>query len=79
MSDYIQRAATLGEAVGGALSGFGGYLRCRTCGHSQDLGDPGARVMGGGWPKCCTYTMEWITQAQIDRGERPARWEADRG
>ena len=70
----ITNIARFGKEMSGALDGFGGYLRCRTCHHSQDLGDPGRRgVMGEGWPKCCGYTMEWITQRQIDSGERPAR------
>ena len=66
-------ATSLGKARAGALDGFGGYLRCRDCGHGADLGNPGARVLGLGWPKHCGYTMEWITQGQIDRGECPAR------
>lgn len=33
------------------------------------LGEAGARVTGGGWPKCCGYTMRWWTQRQIDAGE----------
>lgn len=79
MSDFaeVKRAITntaLGKDIGGALDGFGGYLRCRTCGYSRDLGDPGERVTRTGWPKCCTHTMEWITQRQIDSGERPARY-----
>lgn len=73
MREIIDRARSLPDAIGGALSGFGGYLRCRHCGHSADLGDPGRRVTSTGWPKCCGYTMEWITQRQIDSGERPAR------
>ena len=71
--DFIKRATALRDELSDALSGFGGYLRCRTCGHSEDLGDPGRRVTGEGWPQCCGYTMEWITQRQIDDGERPAR------
>lgn len=73
----ITNVARFGESVSESLAGFGGYLRCRTCGYSRDLGDPGRRVMGQGWPKCCGYTMEWITQRQIDSGERPARGEAE--
>lgn len=67
----VKRAITnaaLGKEVAGALSGFGGYLRCRTCGHSADLGDPGERVTRTGWPKHCGYTMRWWTQRQIDSG-----------
>lgn len=80
MTDFAKRAAALPDAIrGAALSGFGGYLRCRECGHSTALGDPGRRVTGQGWPKCCGYTMEWITQRQIDCGERPARWSRPNG
>jgi hypothetical protein len=55
-----------------ALNGRGGFLRCETCGASAALGDPAARVLGGGWPKHCGYTMRWWTQRQIDAGEVPA-------
>lgn len=55
-----------------ALGGFGGFLRCESCGAERPLGDPGARVTGGGWPKHCGYTMRWWTQRQIDAGEIPS-------
>lgn len=66
------RNGSMAEAVGGALAGFGGILRCEVCGEVRPLGDPGARVAGGGWPKHCGYTMRWWTQRQIDAGEMPA-------
>ena len=62
----------LTETMTGALDGFGGYLRCESCGAHEPLGNPGSRVTGGGWPKCCGYTMRWWTQRQIDAGEVPA-------
>lgn len=57
--------STVHDAIGGALSGFGGHLRCETCGHKRQLGNIG-RKLATGWPKCCGYTMRWWTQRQID-------------
>ncbi len=48
----------------------GHRLRCRVCGSERRLGNVANKLING-WPKCCTYTMEWITQGQIERGERP--------
>ncbi len=59
-------------AIGEALSGFGGFLRCETCGITRPLGDPGSKVANG-WPRHCGYTMRWWTQRQIDAGEVPAK------
>jgi hypothetical protein len=65
-------SATLNDHIGGALSGFGGVLRCETCRRIEPLGDPGQRVTSTGWPKCCGYTMRWWTQRQINAGEMSA-------
>jgi hypothetical protein len=59
------------QTVGEELAGFGGYLRCESCRRREPLGNPGRRVLGEGWPKCCGYTMRWWTQRQIDAGEVP--------
>lgn len=63
---YEQRLA---ESLSESLAGFGGYLRCETCQRREALGDPGRRVMGEGWPKCCGYTMHWWTRRQLAAGE----------
>lgn len=60
--------ADLTTPMSEALGGFGGFLRCRTCGGTAPLGNPGVRVTRTGWPKCCGHTMEWITQRQINEG-----------
>jgi hypothetical protein len=59
----------LPSAMSDALGGFGGFLRCESCGKTSPVGDPGRRVTGAGWPKCCGYTMRWWTDRQIDDGE----------
>lgn len=47
-----------------------GYLLCRTCDRQQTLTQAEVgRYLSSGWPKCCSYTMSWVTQNQIDRGE----------
>ena len=33
-----------------------GMVWCRQCGRSQKT-DAVANTLGGGWPKCCGYTM----------------------
>jgi hypothetical protein len=63
----------LAEIMSDALAGFGGYLRCETCGRSADVGNAGERVTSTGWPKCCGYTMRWWTQRQIEAGDVPPR------
>jgi hypothetical protein len=58
------------DRIASDLDGFGGYLRCSTCGHKKVLGNIGSKLANG-WPKCCGYTMTWWTQRQIDAGEVP--------
>lgn len=71
-ADFVSRAQTLPEAIGGVLDHFGGILRCGTCGTTAPLGNPGERITRTGWPSCCGYTMTWWTQRQIDAGEMPS-------
>lgn len=56
------------EAIGNELQGFGGFLRCETCGTKRPLGNVGAKLANG-WPKHCGYTMRWWTRRQVDAGE----------
>lgn len=77
MDDLIKRAAGIHDAIGADMQGFGGILRCRSCGTTADLGNVGSRLRDG-WPKCCGYTMEWVTQRQLDEGylNDPDAWVA---
>ena len=62
----VQRATTLHTALAADLEPFGGILRCTDgCGREQSLGNI-ASHLGGGWPKCCGYTMRWVTQRELD-------------
>ncbi len=70
MSELFDRIGKMYGAIDDELTGFGGYLRCETCGAVQPLGSPGEKVKHG-WPKCCGYTMRWWTQRQIDAGDVP--------
>lgn len=56
------------STVTDALSGFGGYVRCETCGRRGELGDVPTYIASG-WPKCCGYTMRWWTARQVEAGE----------
>lgn len=58
-------------AAARATEGFGGFLRCESCGYSRELGDLRSHYATG-WPRCCGYTMRWWTQRQVDAGEVPA-------
>jgi hypothetical protein len=40
---------------------FGGYLKCEVCGHELPL-DHTVEYLTSGWPRCCGYTMRWITK-----------------
>lgn len=55
----------LHRAVAEGLQGFGGLLRCTECGAERPLGNIGQKLASG-WPKCCGYTMRWVTQRQLD-------------
>lgn len=71
-ADFIARAAQLPTVIGEALGGFGGFLRCESCGASEAMTDERAgRYTAHGWPRCCGSTMRWWTRRQIDAGEVP--------
>lgn len=60
------------QGIGGALSGFGGFLRCEVCGRERSLGEADvSRYLGSGWPRHCGYTMRWWTARQIAANEVP--------
>jgi len=56
------------DRIGSELQGFGGHLECQTCGRVASLGNVGGKLRDG-WPKCCGYTMRWVTQRQLDERE----------
>lgn len=56
----------LHEKIGQQLDSMGGYLKCNTCGREKSLSGT-ADYMRTGWPKCCGYTMTWITQRMIEQ------------
>lgn len=66
----MKSAETVIGSVAVELQGFGGFLRCETCGIVDDLGNAASKLSRG-WPKCHGYTMRWWTQRQIDAGEVP--------
>ena len=63
----------MSRKVAGSLTGFGGRLECRKCGHRQRVGNKEkiANHLLHGWPECCGEVMEWITASQLDaKGNR---------
>ncbi len=55
---------TVYERLGAAVQGFGGLLRCTTCGTERPLGSVAGKLENG-WPKHCGYTMRWITDREL--------------
>ena len=53
------------EKIASDVAGFGGHLECTKCGRVQDLGEITDHLKTG-WPKCCSLTMTWLTQRQLD-------------
>lgn len=58
------RLQKLPEVIGADLAVAGGILRCSGCGTEQPLGDVAHRLSHG-WPKCCEYTMTWVTAKML--------------
>ena len=54
------------KKIGNELQVFGGHLECQTCKKRKVLGSVSSKLSRG-WPKCCGYTMRWITQSQITK------------
>lgn len=55
------------DTIARDLAGLGGILRCGECGTEDTLTAYGiASYLRDGWPRCCGYTMTWITQRQLD-------------
>jgi hypothetical protein len=52
-------------SIAADLSQLGGILRCTTCGQERPVGDIAGKL-DHGWPRCCGYTMSWVTQRLLD-------------
>lgn len=52
------------QNIGKELYHFGGILKCNKCGKERSLGSI-ENKLANGWPKCCGYTMRWITARQM--------------
>lgn len=57
---------TIHDKIGKEIERFGGKLVCQTCGIEKPLGDVSGNLKHG-WPKCCGYTMRWITQNELEK------------
>jgi len=52
-----------------SLNAFGGELRCIECGRVTPMSeDDASHYTAQGWPRCCGYTMRWVTRRQIEEG-----------
>ena len=62
----IVRLAQLCENVGrDVYNKFGGYLRCKKCGHEEGLTSQLViQHFKYGWPMCCDKTMIWYTGSE---------------
>lgn len=62
---------SLNAVIANKLAGFGGILRCGTCGAQRAVEGVGG-FLARGWPTCCKgHAMTWWTQRQIAAGEMP--------
>ena len=68
LPEIVKRARSLVPSVAADLSGFGGILRCtENCGSPMKLDQARiARYLRSSWPKCCGYTMRWVTRRELD-------------
>ena len=64
----MNSANVVHEGVEKELQSFGGYLMCTRCGKKSPLGDVGYKLKNG-WPKCCGYTMRWVTAKEVLENE----------
>lgn len=64
--ETFRQAGDFHDAAAADLSGLGGILRCGQCQSVRPVGDI-ARYLRDGWPKCCGFTMTWVT-AREQRG-----------
>jgi hypothetical protein len=63
MTDRLDRFTASLDAI---VTDHAGVLRCLTCGREEPVD---GRYFSIGWPKCCGYTMRWITASQLAAGE----------
>lgn len=52
------------EQMASKLKKFGGILKCESCGREMRLNNISLYLQSG-WPKCCGYTMRWITKNEM--------------
>lgn len=67
-TDPFKRTDGIHTVIASNLTSFGGLLRCIKCGGEQPVGNITgiADSLANGWPKCCGYTMTWMTQRLLD-------------
>lgn len=74
LPEIVKRAQSVVPGIAADLAKMGGVLRCTGgCGCRQNLTEERiARYLRYGWPKCCGYTMRWVTQRELDEEARHA-------
>jgi hypothetical protein len=61
----VFKTTDLHGAIAKDIDGFGGILRCNTCGRWEWM-TGSAGFLAHGWPKCHGYTMTWVTRRLLD-------------
>ena len=61
---FVRHVQGTHDAIAADLVPLGGILRCGECGTERSLGDVAAYLRDG-WPKCCGYTMTWVTRREL--------------
>lgn len=67
---HLVQLAGVHDTLGAELDAMGGVLRCDRCGTEEPMKGAGAYLRSG-WPRCCGYTMTWVTARQL--AEEPTR------
>jgi hypothetical protein len=68
LPEIVKRAQSVVPGIAADLFKMGGALRCtKECGSGMKLSEERiAKYLRYGWPKCCGYTMRWVTQRELD-------------
>lgn len=69
LHNVLNRIDAMKDDMSAKMDVFGGMLHCDQCGKERTMqeGDAGYYLFNG-WPKCCGYTMRWITANEIEQG-----------
>ncbi len=62
LQDFVDGIQGFARSLQGITDDHGGILRCTVCEREEPVE---ARYWREGWPKCCGYTMRWVTAREL--------------